>query len=116
MTLYEKFKMSDNFNKFHQNHCVFWAGIRGLSTTLFQVFCSIVNFVWFVLFTLFVAVRDCTANNYATHDACIMLVLHNFKVIRPTTAGDVFLQSVALKGGIHLITRDKFSVTQSVAT
>lgn len=68
------------------------------------------------------AVEDCTANNYASHNARMMLVLHNFKVIRPTVAGDFFLQTVAksvsLKVGIlfHLITRDKCSVTESVAS
>lgn len=71
------------------------------------------------------AVEDCTANNYASHNARMMLVLHNFKVIsllRPTVAGDFFLQtvvkSVSLKVGIlfHLITRDKCSVTESVAS
>ena len=66
------------------------------------------------------AVGDCTANNYALHNARMMLVLHNFKVLRPTAAGDFFLQTVAksvsLKVGIHLITRDKFSVTESVAS
>ena len=68
------------------------------------------------------AVGDCTAKNFASLDARMMLVLHNFKVIRPTVAGDFFLQTVAksvsLKVGIlfHLITRDKFSVTASVAS
>ena len=41
------------------------------------------------------AVGDCTANNYASHNARMMLVLHNFKVIRPTVADDFFLQTVA---------------------
>ena len=41
------------------------------------------------------AVGDGTANNYALHNARMMLVLHNFKVLRPTAAGDFFLQTVA---------------------
>lgn len=59
------------------------------------------------------AVGDCTANNYASLNTRMMLVLHNFKVIRPTVA-----KSASLKVGIlfHLITRDKFSVTESVAS
>jgi len=56
---------------------------------------------------------------HASHNARIMLVLHNFEVIGPTAAGDFILQTVAksvsLKVGIHLISRDKFSVTESVA-
>ena len=64
MALYEKFKMSDNFNKVHQSLSGFGRRIRGFSTILIQVLCSIVSFVCFVLFTEFVAVEDCTANNY----------------------------------------------------
>ena len=87
----------------------------------FQQFCfkcCVPLSVLFVLFCLLNLWRSGTALLITTLH--IMLVLHNFKVIRPTAVGDFFLQTVAnsvsLKVGIHLITRDKFSVTESVAS
>ena len=93
----------------------------------FQQFCfkcCVPLSVLFVLFCLLNSWRLRTALliTTASHNARMMLVLHNFKVIRPTVAGDFFLQTVAksvsLKVGIlfHLITRDKFSVTESFAS
>lgn len=93
----------------------------------FQQFCfkcCVPLSVLFVLFCLLNSWRSRTALliTTASHKARMMLVLHNFKVIRPTVAGDFFLQTVAksvsLKVGIlfHLITRDKFSVTESFAS
>lgn len=93
----------------------------------FQQFCfkcCVPLSVLFVLFCLLNSWRSRTALliTTASHNARMMLVLHNFKVIRPTVAGDFFLQtvvkSVSLKVGIlfHLITRDKCSVTESVAS
>ena len=93
----------------------------------FQQFCfkcCVPLSVLFVLFCLLNSWRSRTALliTTASHNARMMLVLHNFKVIRPTVAGDFFLQTVAksvsLKVGIlfHLITRDKCSVTESVAS
>ena len=93
----------------------------------FQQFCfkcCVPLSVLFVLFCLLNSWRSRTALliTTASHNARMMLVLHNFKVIRPTVAGDIFLRTVAksvsLKVGIlfHLITRDKCSVTEDVAS